>query len=49
MGMLTRAVSQSTGFTVRAHGHAVVFATNGSGGGDTKAAAGTAMRDARKS
>ena len=27
---------------------AVVFATNGSGGGDTKAAAGTAMRDARK-
>ena len=27
---------------------AVVFATNGSGGGDTKATAGTAMRDARK-
>ena len=27
---------------------AVVFATNGSGGGDTKAAASTAMRDARK-
>ena len=28
---------------------AVVFATNGSGGGDAKAAAGTAMRDARMS
>ena len=29
--------------------NALVFATNGSGGGDTKAAAGTAMRDACKS
>ena len=45
----SRPVSQSGRTATRTSpmsADAVVFATNGSGGADTKAAAGTAMRDA---